>query len=206
MIVRVAALLGAAAFMLAPLLVVGKFIIIHLAFLLVQYILILLVRSPADCECGYSVNKTTDASHEVFTDLLESDFTTLTNITKDTDWVVQAWEVGKVASRGPYGRRTELKNVISNPAKNASSSSEGINGQEAGLELYVRKLGSDSEHISVAEVDSRRTDMRFGSFRAGIKATDVDGTCGAFFWYGFIPASYLENREISDTITTQVSQ
>lgn len=75
----------------------------------------------------------------------------------------------------------------------------GINGDEAGLELFVRKLGSDTEHISVAEVDSRRTDMRYGSFRAGIKATDVDGTCGAFFWYGFITASCFGIREITDT-------
>lgn len=93
-----------------------------------------------------------------------------------------------MASRGPYGRKTELKNVVSNPAKDISQSPMGINGDVAGLELWVRKLGSDKEHVSVAEVDSRRTDMRYGSFRAGIKATDVDGTCGAFFWYGFITA------------------
>lgn len=204
MIVRVAALLGAATFMLAPLLVAGKSIIIILScisacLVWIQCVLTPLVRFVADCECGYSVNKTTDASYEVFTDLLESDFTTLTNITKDTDWVIQAWEVDKVASRGPYGRKTELRNVISNPAKNASQSSTGINGDEAGLELFVRKLGSDKEHISVAEVDSKRTDMRYGSFRAGIKATDIDGTCGAFFWYGFITASCFEIREITDT-------
>lgn len=148
----------------------------------------------ADCECGYSVNKTTDESYAVFTDLLESDFTTLTNITIDTDWVIQSWEVNKQASRGPYGRRTEPRNVISNPAKDGNVSAEGIYGGQAGLELYVRKLGSDKDHISVAEVDSKRTDMRYGSFRAGIKATDIDGTCGAFFWYGFTAISRFSLR------------
>lgn len=110
-----------------------------------------------------------------------------------------------MASRGPYGRRTELKNVVSNPANNAKLSSTGINGDEAGLELFVRKLGSDTQHISVAEVDSARTDMRYGSFRAGIRATDVNGTCGAFFWYD-ITALSLEKFKISDTIAAQVSQ
>lgn len=152
-----------------------------------------MVRFLADCECGYSVNKTTDALHEVFTDLLESDFTTLTNITLDTDWVVQAWEVDKVASKGPYGRKTELKNVISNPAK-SDNSSVGINGDQAGLELFVRKLGSDTEHISVAEVDSSRTDLQYGSFRAGIKATAISGTCGAFFWYDLTTIFYLNRN------------
>ncbi|KAH8146270.1 uncharacterized protein LAJ45_09712 [Morchella importuna] len=158
MIVRVATLFGAAAFMLAPFLV------------------------AADCECGYSVNKTTDETYAVFTDLLESDFLTLSNITEDTDWAIQSWSVDKEASKGPYGRITEPRNVVSNPAK-STNTSEGLNGDQAGLELYVRKLGENEEHVSVAEVDSRRTDMRYGSFRAGIKATDISGTCGAFFWY-----------------------
>jgi hypothetical protein len=129
-------------------------------------------------------------SHAVFTDLLESDFTTLANITLDTDWIVQSWEVDKVASKGPYGRKTDPKNVISNPARNGTTS-VGINGDQAGLELYVRKLGSDTDHIGVAEVDSNRTDIQHGSFRAGIKATAISGTCGAFFWYGSIAIFYL---------------
>jgi hypothetical protein len=138
----------------------------------------------ADCQCGYSLNATTDISHAVYTDLIESDFTLLANITTDTDWVPQAWKVGREASRGPYGRRTELRNVVSNPAKQHNISAEGVNGDLAGLELYVRKLeSSDQEYISVAEVDTRRTDLLYGSFRAGIRTSGVNGTCGAFFWY-----------------------
>lgn len=106
---------------------------------------------------------------------------TLSNITEDTDWAIQSWSVDKEASKGPYGRITEPRNVVSNPAK-STNTSEGLNGDQAGLELYVRKLGENEDHVSVAEVDSRRTDMRYGSFRAGIKATDISGTCGAFFW------------------------
>ncbi|RPA93521.1 concanavalin A-like lectin/glucanase [Choiromyces venosus 120613-1] len=131
----------------------------------------------ADCECGYSLNST------VFTDLIESDFTFLKNITQDTDWVVQEWKVDKEASKGPYGRKTQAKNVISNPSIQHNVSATGVNGDPAGLELFVRELETGEDHIGVAEVDSRRTDIIYGTFRAGIKATGVNGTCGAFFWY-----------------------
>lgn len=139
------------------------------------------------------MNKTSDADHQVFTELLESDFTTLKDIHKDRDWVVQEWEVGKAASKGPYGRKVERKNAISNPVKDLKASADGKNGPEAGLELWVRALESpDQEMVSVVEVDSNRTDMQYGTFRAGIKQTGINGTCGAFFWYGFF-FSVFEN-------------
>ncbi|KAL7274060.1 hypothetical protein RUND412_003061 [Rhizina undulata] len=137
----------------------------------------------AYCECGYSVNATTDPNYAVYTDLLESDFTTVKNISLDTDWVVQEWQVDPAASNGPYGRQTQIKNVVSNPVKNANVSSAGIDGDEAGLELYVRSVQPGDQYIGVAEVDSDRMDMLYGTFRAGIKMTSVNGTCGAFFWY-----------------------
>ncbi|TGZ84992.1 concanavalin A-like lectin/glucanase [Ascodesmis nigricans] len=140
----------------------------------------------ADCECGYSIGSEKTEDYTVFTDVLESDFTKLKNIYHDTDWVPQEWKVGKVQSRGPYGRQTLLANVISNPLKNRNSkkSSIGKNGNEAGLELWVRKLEQpEQEYVTVAELDSYRTDIFYGSFRAGIQITPVKGTCGAFFWY-----------------------
>ncbi|PWW79638.1 Glycoside Hydrolase Family 16 protein, partial [Tuber magnatum] len=131
----------------------------------------------ADCECGYSLNST------VFTDLIESDFTLPQNITGNTDWVLQEWQVDKEASKGPYGRKTQMQNVVSNPSVQHNISSKGVNGDPAGLELFVRKLEDNGEHIGVAEADTRRTDMLYGTFRAGIKTTSINGTCGAFFWY-----------------------
>ncbi|KAF8243235.1 glycoside hydrolase family 16 protein [Wilcoxina mikolae CBS 423.85] len=135
----------------------------------------------ADCECGYSVN-TSDDIFAVFTDVLESDFTTLKNISDDTDWIVQKWKVEKKESKGPYGRQTELKNVVSNPLKEGSSST-GILGGDPGLELWVRSAAENDEYVSVAEVDSARTDMLYGTFRAGIRTSPINGTCAAFFWY-----------------------
>jgi len=135
----------------------------------------------ADCECGYSVNAT-NQPHAVFTELLESDFTMLENITLDTDWVPQEWKVDKAASHGPFGRSTELKNVVSNPAKNGSNS-VGIDGGVPGLNLFVRATPSDATFVSVSEVDTNRTDMLYGSFRAAMQTTQINGTVAAFFWY-----------------------
>lgn len=137
----------------------------------------------ADCECGYMVKKTDTADPIVLTDLLESDFTTLKNIKKDRDWAVQDWKIDAEASRGDYGRITEPRNAISNPGKDLKTSSEGINGGLPGIDLYVRALEEGAEHVSVGEIDSRRSDMLWGSYRAGLKITGVNGTCGAFFWY-----------------------
>jgi hypothetical protein len=116
----------------------------------------------------------------VFTDVLESDFASLKDIRIDTDWIVQNWTVEKEDSKGPYGRRTDPENVISNPMQ------DGAYGRpptiDAGLELWVRKAEKGDDYVGVAEVDTARTDMLYGTFRAGIKTTKVNGTCAAFFW------------------------
>lgn len=145
-------------------------------FSLLIYIYLSTLDSEADCECGYSLNST------VFTELVESDFTLVGNITENTDWVLQEWEVSKEASKGPYGRKAQVKNVVSNPSIQHNVSAQGVNGDPAGLELFVRKPDDNQDYIGVAEADSRRTDMIYGTFRAGIKTTGVNGTCGAFFW------------------------
>lgn len=119
----------------------------------------------------------------LFTDILESDFTRLRDIKADNDWVPQEWTMEKSSSHGPYGRMTEPANAVSNPAKDLAISDEGILGRQAGLELYVRKFQEGDKYVSVVEVDSFRADMLYGSFRAGMKTTSLNGTCGAFFWY-----------------------
>ncbi|KAA8899763.1 glycoside hydrolase family 16 protein, partial [Sphaerosporella brunnea] len=133
----------------------------------------------ADCECGYFIKAREVGDHQaVFTEVLESDFTTLKDIRINTDWVPQNWSVDKEDSKGPYGRRTDLNNLKSNPVQSGAPFI-----QEAGLELWVRKLAPGDEYVGVAEVDTFRTDMLYGSFRASIKTPRVNGTCAAFFWY-----------------------
>lgn len=132
----------------------------------------------ADCECGYTVNST------LYTDLIESDFLHLKNITSDTDWLRQKYQVTADVARGPYGKDAQLDNVVANPLANQYDwSGDGVNGGDAGVQLIVR--GGDpgkGKLIPMAELVTNRTDIHYGSFRAGMKTTAVNGTCGAFFW------------------------
>ena len=131
----------------------------------------------ADCECGYTVNST------LYTDLLETDFLHLANTTSDTDWQPQDYTVTAELSRGPYGKNASVANVVANPLKSQYDwAGNGVNGGDAGLQLFVRGGVPQDGLIPIAEVVTTRTDMFYGSFRAGMKTTGTPGTCGAFFW------------------------
>ena len=135
-----------------------------------------LVRS--DCECGYTVNST------LYTDLIESDFLHTQNITDDTDWQAQNYSVSADKARGPYGKLASIDNVVANPLKSQYDwAGDGVNGADAGLQLFVRGDTPDKGGlISMAELVTARDDILYGSFRAGMKISNVNGTCGAFFW------------------------
>ena len=143
-----------------------------------------LVRS--DCECGYTVNST------LYTDLIETDFLHLQNITGDTDWQGQDYTVSAELARGPYGKNASTTNIVANPLKNEYDwAGDGVNGGDAGLQLIVR--GGTPEKgglIPMAELVTSRDDMLYGSFRAGIKITNVNGTCAAFFWVCWSRVAY----------------
>ena len=150
-----------------------------------------LVRS--DCECGYTVNST------LYTDLIESDFLHLENITSNTDWQPQEYTVPPDLARGPFGKEAALDNVVANPLKNKYDwAGDGVNGGDAGLQLIVRGGTPDKGGlIPMAELATTRSDIHYGSFRAGMKVTSVNGTCGAFFWVRFA-ACYTEQGHITD--------
>lgn len=136
--------------------------------------------ASADCECGYSVNSTTDPSYAVFTDLLETDFLHLQTVTEDTDWVPQTYNV---AVGTGYNKSSSPANMVQNPTPNRYTySGEGRLGGDPGLQLYVRGGTQPGGAIPVAELVSARTDMQFGSFRIAMKYTAVNGTCGSFFF------------------------
>ena len=142
------------------------------------FTLLLTVLVLADCECGYTVNST------LYTDLIESDFLHINNITNDTDWQVQEYTVSADLARGPYGKQASTDNVVANPLKSQYDwSGDGVNGGDAGLQLIVRGGTPDKGGlVPMAELATTRDDMLYGSFRAGMKITNVNGTCGAFFW------------------------
>jgi hypothetical protein len=145
-------------------------------------ILVVLVRLvAADCECGYS--STIRDTAYVFSDILETDFLHLDDVSQDTDWQVQEYNVTAKVSRGPYGTSSQVDNVISDPlADNYSYSGPSQLGGDPGLQLYVRGGVPRDGYVPVAQVNSVREDMLWGSYRTALKLTNVRGTCGAFFW------------------------
>jgi len=133
----------------------------------------------ANCECGYTVSST------LYTELLETDFLHLPNITFDTDWAPQNYTVTPRAARGPYGKNASITNVVLNPLQNKNAwMGQGLSGGDAGLQLWVRGGIPQDGLIPMAELASRRADILYGSFRVAMKMTGTPGTCAAFFWVG----------------------
>ncbi|KAF2111485.1 concanavalin A-like lectin/glucanase domain-containing protein [Lophiotrema nucula] len=140
--------------------------------------------TTAYCECGYSVNKTSDSNYAIYTDLMENDFLhTATDNMTEVGWAPQEYNMTAEQARGPYGKEFHVENIDTNPLKNnwdwAGGSTEG---GEAGLRLWVR---GDHSHgyVSGAEMATVRNDSFYGSFRVGMKLASTTGTCGAFFWF-----------------------
>ena len=178
-----------------------------LLFLFLFLLLLLTPLAHADCECGYTVNSA------LYTDLLETDFLHLPNITLDTDWQPQNYTVSPAAARGPYGKNATIGNVIANPLQNNNSwAGEGVLGGDPGLQLWARGGTPANGLIPMAEVASAREDMLYGSFRAAMKLTGTSGTCGAFFWVHLphLPISFhlspLANHDIRTSVLQQYSR
>ncbi|KAK0732766.1 concanavalin A-like lectin/glucanase domain-containing protein [Apiosordaria backusii] len=158
-------------------------------------LLSLITLTLADCECGYLSTTGDLVSHQqpndnlpshqphhaLFTDLVESDFTRLVpegegdrTISANTDWVRQAFNLSHERARGQHGEMFAVENV----------DAAGQGEDDKGLKLIVRGGGELVENmVPVAEIDTKRLDMYFGTFRASMKITGERGTCAAFFWY-----------------------
>lgn len=66
--------------------------------------------------------------------------------------------------------------MVTKPADEGATSEK-----DTGLALVVSGE-LRNETVLGAEMDSKRLDLHWGSFRAGMKVSDVNGTCAAFFW------------------------
>ncbi|KAI1423827.1 glycoside hydrolase, family 16 [Xylaria sp. FL1777] len=144
--------------------------------------------ATGNCECGYSMTTSSDGIQHVFTDLHETDFIHV-DITGDGEgvashgWAPQGYNISSQESRGPFGESFAVRNVMSNTIKNPKTfNGPGTLGLDAGLLLLVRDVMQE-DRVPVAEVSTTGLDYFYGTFRAGIKTTDVPGTCSAFFWY-----------------------
>lgn len=138
------------------------------------------------CECGFAVNGTNSLHFGLFTDFFETDFLHASNVTNtsigNSGWQPQVFNTSAKESNGDYGTSKQLGNIIANPLPEGQWGGSPVTVGEAGLQLWVRH---DLENglIPVAEISSPRDDMLYGSFRAAIKFSGMNGTCGAFFWY-----------------------
>jgi hypothetical protein len=132
----------------------------------------------ADCECGYSTP--IDGAGHVFTDLLETNFRKVQDISEDTDWRRQEFNVTSELARGDFGEMFTVDNVVSN----------SIGEDGGGLQLIVHSTSVENM-VPVAEIDSSRTDLLWGTFRASLKLAAIPGTCAAFFW---VSCPSLEKR------------
>jgi hypothetical protein len=139
--------------------------------------------AAASCECGYSSSIDGSASPSVFTDIIESDFLHVQNIALDTDWRRQEYNVTAEAGRGPYGMNFTIQNVVSNPILNESVwTGPGEFGPNPGVQLSVGGGIPANGYVQVAEMDSSREDLLWGTYRAAMQLTLEPGTCSAFFW------------------------
>jgi hypothetical protein len=128
------------------------------------------------CDCGYSIQSPGGEELMVFMDGLETDFGQLQNISQSHSWVAQEFTVSAEDGRGNYSKTFEPTNVAIQ-----ATHPQNHPGHDAGVELRVSSTISNNS-ISGSEIDTRRLDLHWGSFRAGMKLTDIKGTCAAFFW------------------------
>jgi hypothetical protein len=121
------------------------------------------VSTTNQCACGYG------ADGKAYTDLQETDFTTVTNLLGPASgWSLQEYTLpANISNQQPFARATSRNNVVYN---------------KEGIQLIVRPANNGV--VSGAELVSARNDMRYGTFRVGMKTSSVSGTCSAFFWVG----------------------
>lgn len=76
-----------------------------------------------------------------------------------------------------------IGNVKSNPISDHGNwTGPGQNGGDPGVDFVVNGGVPDDNYVDLAQMDSFRSDMLWGSYRASIKLSPVAGTCTAFFW------------------------
>ncbi|KAJ4392419.1 hypothetical protein N0V85_007069 [Neurospora sp. IMI 360204] len=129
----------------------------------------------ADCECGYQSDNLDGVYQNVFTDLIETNFARMPDISTNTDWLRQEFNVTKAKARGEYGEMFYINDDVEYVDNIGNRASDGV-------QLIVRQDLVDGM-VPVAEIDTARLDLSYGTFRASMKLTATPGTCAAFFWY-----------------------
>ena len=130
----------------------------------------LMTPAYADCNCGYTVNSTTSNDYAVFTDLFETDFLHVRDVTFNnsysTGWEPQDYNTSSANSDGPYGMAKRSTNLTPNYIQKTSDwAGKGVTGEgNPGLQLWVRseKIGDMVSSISVNEAVLTRLKLPLG--------------------------------------------
>lgn len=84
------------------------------------------------------------------------------------------------------GMNFTVNNVFSNPIPDLNNwTGHGLLGGDAGLQFTVDSGIPEDGYVKVSELDSSRTDLLWGTYRASMKLSLTPGTCAAFFWVSF---------------------
>jgi hypothetical protein len=145
------------------------------------------------CYCGYSVNTTDDASFGLFTHIAETDFLHAESTSEKFNFKALGWEAevyNKTAEQAEraVGFSTQVGNVLTNALPEGKWGGPPATVGDAGLQLWLRHE-LESDLVSVAAVDNllalghdAASQMLYGSYRAAIKFSGMNGTRGAFGW------------------------
>ena len=124
------------------------------------------ISSTRDCSCGYLINASSSRPHALFTDILETDFLHIYNMTDNPCWQPQTYNVAVAADQGYYGKLATPQNVIPNPypAPSEWGGTVGGSGANPGLGMWVSSSLVDGM-VPIAEIATTRGDLLYGSYR-----------------------------------------
>ena len=84
-----------------------------------------------------------------------------------------------------------VNNVVSNPIHDLNNwTGPGVLDGDPGLHFTVDGGVPGDGYVKVAELDSSRTDLLWGTYRASMKLSLTPGTCAAFFWVSYPFSKY----------------
>ena len=130
---------------------------------------VLMFRSSADCECGYRISShSSQIASLLFTEAVQTEFRELSSLDDSEDWKIKQLRLDAVPDMDRLGRIVEDKNIILNATV---------------LQLIVRSTLIEGNLVSTDQIQSTREDIRFGSFRAYMKTSPINGTCATSLWY-----------------------
>ena len=99
--------------------------------------------AAAKCGCGYTVNATDQSQYAVFTELMETDFLHVKDVTYNKDhntgWMPHNYNQPAGQAGAPYGMAKQSRNLVPNYIDSPHNwLGPGVEGIDPGLQLWVR--------------------------------------------------------------------